>query len=111
MADTVVPAADSRSFQKSQLTESLPPPLQVPLAAQTAPEAVFREIPSISGRYSVGGRTVVPYLGMGFSGGYTSDLNRSLGVSPAVPADSGLRSLFGQAVSPSEFQMGLRILF
>lgn len=53
----------------------------------------------------------MPYLGAGFGGGYTSELNRSLtGPSPAQ-ADAGLRSQFGQGFSPNEFQMGLRIPF
>lgn len=73
--------------------------------------SVFRDIPSISGRYSVGGRTILPYLGAGFGGGYTSELNRSLTGPPPVQPDVGLRSQFGQGISPNEFQMGLRIPF
>jgi hypothetical protein len=73
--------------------------------------SIFRDIPSISGRYSVGGRTIVPYLGAGFGGGYTSELNRSLTGPPPVQSDAGLRSQFGQGLSPNEFQMGLRIPF
>lgn len=84
-------------------------PAALPSSATSS--AIFRDIPSISGRYSVGGRTVMPYLGAGFGGGYTSELNRSLtGPSPAQP-DAGLRSQFGQGFSPNEFQMGLRIPF
>jgi hypothetical protein len=110
--DAVVPvAADSQSSQKSRLTDDVPTQPQVLLPAQTAPATIFREIPSISGRLSVGGRTIMPYLGAGFGGGYTSELNRSLtGPSPAQP-DVGLRSQFGQGFSPNEFQMGLRIPF
>ena len=72
---------------------------------------VFRDIPSISGDYSVKGTRIMPYIGAGFGHGYSSDVDRSLNSSPSGPTDPGLRSLFGQGVTPSEFQMGLRIPF
>jgi len=86
--------------------ESLPGP-----PSPSAQGTVFRDIPSISGHYAVRGRTVMPYVGLGFGGGYTSDLNRSLAGSLPVPTEFGLRSQFGQGLSPNEFQMGLRIPF
>jgi hypothetical protein len=70
----------------------------------------FRDIPSISGDYSVKGTRIMPYIGAGFGHGYSSDIDRSLN-SPSSQTDPGLRSLFGQGVTPSEFQMGLRIPF
>lgn len=84
-----------------------------PSALPSAPpsSAIFRDIPSISGRYSVGGRIVMPYLGAGFGGGYTSELNRSMTGPPPVQTDAGVRSQFGQGFSPNEFQMGFRIPF
>jgi hypothetical protein len=112
MVDAVVPvAADSQSFQKHRLTDDVPTQPQALMPSQTAPATIFREIPSISGRLSVGGRTIMPYLGAGFGGGYTSELNRSLTGPPSVQPDVGLRSQFGQGFSPNEFQMGLRIPF
>jgi hypothetical protein len=72
---------------------------------------VFRDTPSISGNYSVGGTTLKPYIGAGFGSGYASDLERSLNGGPSIQSDSGLRSLFGQGLTPSEFQMGIRIPF
>lgn len=72
---------------------------------------VFRDLPSISGEYSVKGRTIMPYIGAGFGHGYSSDVDRSLNSSPSSQTDPGLRSLFGQGLTPSEFQMGLRIPF
>lgn len=72
---------------------------------------VFRDTPSISGDYSVGGTTIKPYIGAGFGSGYASDLERSLNGGPSIQTDSGLRSLFGQGLTPSEFQMGIRIPF
>lgn len=88
-------------------------PGQAPAALPQSPSssAIFQDIPSISGRYSVGGHTVMPYLGAGFGGGYTSELNRSLTGPPPAQPDAGLRSQFGQGFSPNEFQMGLRIPF
>ena len=86
------------------------PPPTVPSAAASS-SADVRDIPSISGRYSIGGRTLWPYIGAGFSGGYNSELNRSLGGVPPTQSDLGLRSQFGQSVSPNEFQLGVRIPF
>lgn len=112
MVDSLVPvAADSQSFQKRRLTDDGPTQHQGLLPAQTGPATIFREIPSISGRLSVGGRTIMPYLGAGFGGGYTSELNRSLTGAPPAQPDAGQRSQFGQGFSPNEFQMGLRIPF
>ena len=71
----------------------------------------FRDLPSISGNYTVKGKRIMPYIGAGFGHGYTSDVDRSLNSSPAGQTDPGLRSLFGQGLTPSEFQMGLRIPF
>ena len=71
----------------------------------------FRDIPSISGDYSVKGTRIMPYIGAGFGHGYSSDVDRSLNSSPSSQTDPGLRSLFGQGLTPSEFQMGLRIPF
>jgi len=80
------------------------------LESLTASKA-FRDIPSISGDYSVKGTRIMPYIGAGFGHGYSSDVDRSLNSSPSSQTDPGLRSLFGQGLTPSEFQMGLRIPF
>lgn len=86
---------------------------QPPIVAPSidASSADVRDIPSISGRYSIGGRTLLPYLGAGFSGGYSSEFNRSLNGPPPAQNDLGLRSQFGQSLSPNEFQLGVRIPF
>ena len=100
----------------SQLASSAPEtaiPSQPPIVAPSteAASADVRDIPSISGRYSIGGRTLLPYIGAGFSGGYSSEFGRSLAVVPPSQSDFGLRSQFGQNVSPNEFQLGVRIPF
>lgn len=84
-------------------------PATTPEQSQTA--TIFRDVPSISKRYSVGGTTLMPYVGAGFGSGYASQLDRSLN-SPMLPnVETGLRSQFGQSFTPNEFQMGLRIPF
>lgn len=71
----------------------------------------LREVPSISGQYSIGETTVMPFLGAGFGGGYASDLDRSMNNEFSTPADSGLRSRVGQGLVPNEFRLGIRIPF
>ena len=77
----------------------------------STPWNVFGNVPSISGDYSVGRSRLMPYIGAGFGSGYTSDLDRSLSGGPSIQANSGLRSLFGQGLTPNEFQMGIRVPF
>ena len=110
--------ADSPVFaepnnQPSSSTPKTTAPSQPPLAVPSvsASSADVRDIPSISGRYAIGGRTLLPYIGAGFSGGYSSEFGRSLAVVPPTQNDFGLRSQFGQSVSPNEFQVGIRIPF
>ena len=107
------PVADSLLSQpiKGQLSPGEDAPVVLPQLSSSSSSVGLWEIPSISGRYSFGGRTVMPYLGAGFSGGYTSELNRSLTGPPPAQTDAGLRSQLGSGFSPNEFQMGLRIPF
>ena len=74
------------------------------------PSNVFRDIPSISGDYLGGGTRLRPYIGAGFGGGYAADLDRFLSALSSL-TNSGSRSYFGQGLTPSEFQMGIRIPF
>jgi len=101
----------NQQFSRGGVASEVPfyAPDSLPLSSQSA--SIVRDIPSISGRYSVGGRTIMPYLGAGFGGGYTSELNRSLTGPPPPQSDVGLRSPLGQGLSPNEFQLGLRIPF
>lgn len=82
----------------------------VPPGSST-PSNVFRDIPSISGDYSGAGTKLMPYIGAGFGSGYASDLDRSLSGRPSTQTDSGSRNHFGQGLTPSEFQFGIRIPF
>ena len=109
MVDSAVLGDSSNQLASSAPETTIPnqPPLAVPSAAVSS--ADVRDIPSISGRYAIGGRTLLPYIGAGFSGGYSSEFGRSLAVVPPTQNDFGLRSQFGQSVSPNEFQVGIRI--
>ncbi len=111
MADSAVLGEPNSELASStpKTTDPSQPPLAVPSAS--ASSADVREIPSISGRYAIGGRTLLPYIGAGFAGGYNSEFNRSLSGAPPAQSDFGLRSQFGQSVSPNEFQLGVRIPF
>ncbi|NOS78641.1 MAG: hypothetical protein HOP35_11915 [Nitrospira sp.] len=113
-----LPVADSpalqslnEQFSRGGVESEVPLYAPASLPSYSSSSSIFRDIPSISGRYSVGGRTIMPYIGAGFGGGYTSELNRSLTGPPPVQSDIGLRSQFGQGFSPNEFQMGFRIPF
>ena len=111
VADSPALQSLNEQFSRGGIGSEVPfdAPASLPLSSPSS--SMFRDIPSISGRYSVGGRTIMPYLGAGFGGGYTSELNRSLTGPPPVQSDVGLRSPLGQGLSPNEFQMGLRIPF
>ena len=84
--------------------------LLVPPGSSTASN-IYRDIPSISGDYLGGGTKLTPYIGAGFGSGYVSDVDRSLSGSVSPSTNSGSRSHFGQGLTPSEFQMGIRIPF
>jgi len=111
MADPAVLGEPNRQLALS--TPKTSPPSQPPLSVSSsaASSTDVRDIPSIHGRYSLGGRTLLPYIGAGYAGGYGSEFKRSLNGAPPTQSDVGLRSQFGQSVSPNEFQLGIRIPF
>ncbi len=82
----------------------------VPSGGSWTPSNVFRDIPSISGDYLGGGTRLRPYIGAGFGSGYAADSDRSLSALSSL-TKSGSRSYVGQGLTPSEFQMGIRIPF
>jgi hypothetical protein len=111
MADSAALGETSSQLSWSTLSTNVPFEGPITVPSEPASSAYFRDVPLISGRYSIGGRALVPYLGAGFSGGYGSEFNRFLGVAPPTQNDFGLRNQLGQSVSPNEFQMGVRIPF
>jgi hypothetical protein len=75
---------------------------------------VLRNIPTVSKPISVGGTTLVPYIGAGFGGGYATELDRSLHTTPSASSNSfgtGPKNLFGQQLIPNEVQLGVRFPF
>jgi len=71
----------------------------------------FREVPSLSGRYSAGHMTVRPYIGAGFGAGYNSQFDRAFTPNLQPQQNLNLGGLSGQSLVPNEFQMGIRIPF
>jgi hypothetical protein len=78
--------------------------------------ALLRTLPSVSKPISMGRTTLMPYIGAGFSGGYATEVDRSLNTAPSTPlsssgiTDVGLKSLTGQMI-PNEVQVGIRFPF
>lgn len=79
-------------------------------------KVLLRTLPNVSKQISVGGTTLVPYIGAGFRGGYATDFDHSLNnalsapLSSSGPTDVGLKSLTGQMI-PNEVQVGIRFPF
>jgi len=73
--------------------------------------SLFRDVPSLSDRYSVRERGVLPYIGAGFGAGYTSELDRTLAPNAPPQHNLNLGGQLGQSMVPNEFQLGLRIPF
>jgi len=111
MADSAALGETDSHLSSSTLKNDDPIQLPIMVPSESASSLGFRDIPSISGRYSIGERTLLPYVGAGFYGGYSSEFSRSLGGAPPTQSDFGVRGQFGQNVSPNEFQMGIRIPF
>ena len=121
-AESVGPTVESKTNEAPILLKV--PPLKVPSQESTlappigaaafersAASTIFRELPSVNGRYSLGQTTILPYVGAGFGNGYATQLERSMGGGSSLQTEPGLRNAFGQSLTPNEFQMGVRIPF
>lgn len=73
--------------------------------------SVFRDVPSLSRRYSAGDMTFLPYIGAGFGAGYNSELDRTFAPNLQPQHNLNAGGLQGQRMVPNEFQMGIRIPF
>ena len=73
--------------------------------------SVFRDVPALSGRYSAGNMTFLPYIGAGFGAGYNSELDRTFAPNLQPQQSLNAGGLQGQSMVPNEFQMGIRIPF
>ncbi len=77
---------------------------------------LLRTLPTVSKPILMGRTTLMPYIGAGFSGGYATEVDRSLNTAQFTPlssssaTDVGLRSLAGHMV-PNEVQVGIRFPF
>ena len=76
---------------------------------------VFSQPPTLTGRYTMNGSTVIPYIGLGFGGGETTDVNRTAArqsmLQSSVQQDRLLNDVLGKSLVPNEFQVGIRIPF
>lgn len=72
---------------------------------------IFRQTPTLSGRFQVREQTLIPYVGAGFGGGYMTERDRALGPGPGLPQQNLLGDSLGKGMMPNEFQMGIRIPF
>jgi hypothetical protein len=111
MADSAARGETNSQLSSTTLMKHIPIPTPIAVPSEPALSSYFRDIPLISAGYAIGGRALLLYLEAGFSGGYGLELNRSFDGAPPMRSDFGLRSQFGQSVSPNEFQMGIRIPF
>jgi hypothetical protein len=80
-----------------------------------ATNTVFSQPPTLAGRYTMNGSTVIPYIGLGFGGGETTDVNRTAArqsmLQSSVQQDRLLNDVLGKSLVPNEFQVGIRIPF
>ncbi len=86
----------------------------LPAAVPVENGLVLRSIPTVSKPISLGGTTLMPYIGAGFGGGYATEFDRSLNTPPSASSGSvngGLKNLFGQQLVPNEVQLGIRFPF
>jgi hypothetical protein len=76
---------------------------------------VFSQPPTLAGRYTMNGSTVIPYIGLGFGGGETTDANRTAArqsvLQSSAQQDRLLNDVLGKSLVPNEFQVGIRIPF
>ncbi len=104
---------DGRAVIPPTATESAVKPMPS-AAVQVENGMVLRTLPTVSKPISVGGTTLVPYIGAGFGGGYATELDRSLNTAQSASSGSfnaGLKNLFGQQLIPNEVQLGIRFPF
>lgn len=76
---------------------------------------LFSQPATLAGRYTMKGSTVIPYIGLGFGGGETTDVNRTVtrhsSLQSSIPQDRLMSDVLGKTFMPNEFQLGIRIPF
>lgn len=82
---------------------------QAPL--RSMPSTVFRDPPILEPWSGLYNHTILPYFGLGFSGGETADPNRQAARESAAQEQPSSRDHLGESFIPNEFQIGVRIPF
>ena len=76
---------------------------------------LFSQPATLAGRYTMNGSTVIPYIGLGFGGGETTDVNRTVtrqsSLQSSIQQDRLTSDVLGKTLVPNEFQLGIRIPF
>ena len=76
---------------------------------------LFSQPATLAGRYTMNGSTVIPYIGLGFGGGETTDVNRTVarqsGLQSSIQQDRLMNDVLGKTLVPNEFHLGIRIPF
>ena len=101
-----VPPAPLQGLSLSQSNTTLTDNLAVSPGLQNS---LLSQPPLLTGRYTLNGQRVLPYIGAGFGGGEPTDLNRT--ILRAGQDERILRDSLGKALMPNEFQLGVRIPF
>ncbi len=77
--------------------------------------SLFRQPPTLSGKVGSRQPLFVPYLGVGFSRGTTTDLSgtmmRESAQQGSLQDERLLRDMIGKSVTPNEVQLGIRLPF
>jgi hypothetical protein len=72
--------------------------------------SLFRDPPTLTSRFGLG-TSFLPFIGMGFQGGETSDVTRQVLRESTFDTRTPLSNRLSQGLIPNEFQAGLRIRF
>ena len=109
---TVVPPSSPTLTLRSSET---PPLLGGTTLSSGVTNNLFSEPPSLAGQYRVHGAKVMPYIGLGFTGGETTDVNRTVtresALRSALQQDRLMTDSLGKTLVPNEVQLGVRIPF
>jgi hypothetical protein len=91
------------------------PVLSTTTLSSSVTNNLFSQPATLAGRYTMSGATVIPYIGLGFGGGETSDVNRTVdrqsALQSSIQQDRLMNDVLGKTLVPNEFQLGIRIPF
>lgn len=91
------------------------PAFSSPTLSSSVTNHLFSQPATLAGRYTMNGSTVIPYIGVGFGGGETTDVNRTVArhsaLQGSIQQDPLMNDVFRKTFVPNEFQLGIRIPF